>query len=108
LIVGPAEWIALAGFAGTVLVGIFTAGIAFGRMKALGTDVAALASDIAALKSWKEETRVDLGTNFVRKVELREAIETAIAPVRQTGEQTHDLVTRIAARMHIPAVESGE
>lgn len=102
---GPGEWIALAGFVGTLLVSIFSAGMAFGRIRAVAAEVSALASDIKSLQNWKEDARVDLGTNFVRKADLRDAIDNAIAPVRRTAEQTHDIVTRIAARMHIPAVE---
>ncbi len=105
MIVGPAEWIALLGFAGTLAVTIFTAGQAFARIRQADARAEAQGEEIEALKRWKEDARVDLGSNFVRKAELSAAIEAAIRPVRETGQQTHDLVRSIAARMHIPAVE---
>lgn len=101
---GAGEWIALAGFVFTLAVSIFSAGVAIGRIRAVAAEMSALAKEVAALRTWKEDVRVDLGSNFVRRTELRDAIESAIAPVRSSVDKTHELVTRIASRMHIPPV----
>lgn len=102
---GPGEWIALAGFVISLGAGVFSMGVAFGRIRAVAEAQQATEEHVADLKRWKEEVRVDLERNFVRRADLDRAVEQGIAPVRELGERTHELVSQIAARMHIPAVQ---
>lgn len=99
----PGEWIALGGFIVSLGAGIFSMGVAFGRIRAVAEAQQATDEHVADLRRWKEEVRVDLERNFVRRADLDRAVEQGIAPVRILAERTHELVAAIAERMHVPA-----
>lgn len=94
-----ASWVAILL---TLIGALFGGGVLYGRLgKALerGDEHD---KDLEELRKWREDIRVTLATEFVRKSEMKDEIRSAIAPVRRLANATHEIVVAIAEKLNVP------
>jgi len=94
-----AAWV---GIALTVAGALIGGGVLYGRVGKAIERTDEHDEDLEEIRKWREELRVTMATEFVRKTEMKDEIRSAIAPVRRLANATHEIVVAIAEKLNVP------